>query len=152
LQRFLGTLKATDLLNQIFPFFRYSENEWTKALVKKFNDLTALQIGWDGYGGRPVSFTCASFAANLLERLFDEALPPPSLVPGSDGTVQFEWHINQYDVEVDVLGAFRVIATRHDNVTGTSEELEFESDFTGLAGWISEMTEDRSHQLAAVAG
>lgn len=130
---------------------RHSENEWTKSLNGKFNELTALQLGWDGYAGRPVSFTCASFAANLLERLFDEALPPPSLVPGSDGTLQFEWHINQYDVEVDVLGAFEVVATRHDHQTGAAEELELDTDFTTLAGWISELREDRSPQLAISA-
>lgn len=130
---------------------RHSENEWTKALVGKFNELTALHLGWDGYAGRPVSFTCASFAAKLLERLYDEALPPPSLVPGSDGTLQFEWHINQYDVEVDILGAFEVVATRHDHLAGTAEELELDTDFTALAGWISELKQDRSSQLAVLA-
>ena len=123
---------------------RHSENEWKKALGGKFDELTGLHRGWDGYDGRPVSFTCASFAAKLLERLYDEALPPPSLVPGSDGTLQFEWHINQYDVEVDVMGAFHVIATRYDCLTGAAEQLELVSDFTALAGWISELGKDRS--------
>jgi len=127
---------------------RYSENEWTRTLVGKFNELTSLQIGWDGYTGRPVSFSCAKFAANLLERLFDEQLPPPSLVPGSDGTLQFEWHINNYDIEVDVLGAYEVVATRHDHLTGTVEELELDTDFTMLAGWISDLREDRSPKIA----
>jgi hypothetical protein len=121
----------------------HSETKWANALSGKFNELTALQRGWDGYTGQPVSFTCARFAADLLERLYDGALPPPSLVPGSDGTLQFEWHINQFDVEVDVLGAYEVIATRHDCLTGETEELELSSDYTALAGWISDLKQDR---------
>lgn len=155
--RFNPGIKADASNISVFPssrrvtLSRHSENEWTKSLNGKFNELTALQFGWDGYAGRPVSFICAKFAANLLERLFDEALPPPSLVPGSDGTLQFEWHINQYDVEVDVLGAFDVVATRHDHETGSTEELELDTDFTALAGWISELKENRSTPLVESA-
>lgn len=155
--RYNPSIRLNDSNISVFPssrrvsLSRHSESEWAKALNGKFNELTALQLGWDGYAGRPVSFTCASFAANLLERLFDEALPPPSLVPGSDGTLQFEWHLNEYDVEVDVLGAFEVVATRHDHQTGTAEELELDTDFTMLAGWISELRGDRSSQLAMSA-
>jgi hypothetical protein len=129
---------------------RHSENEWKKVLVSKFNELTALRAGWDGYNGKPVSFTCASFAANLLEKLYDDILPPPSLVPGSDGTLQFEWHINQYDIEVDVLGAFDVMATRYDCITGETQELELDSDYTGLADWLSDLKRDRQTQRLAV--
>lgn len=132
-----------------FPFSRRitlnrnSANEWTSALGGKFNKLTALPPGWDGYTGRPVSFTCARFAAHLIERLFDDELPPPSLVPGSDGTLQFEWHMNGYDVEVDVLGEYNVLATRYDCLDGSVEELPLDTDFTALAGWISELKIDR---------
>jgi hypothetical protein len=121
------------------PFRRHSGNEWVAALSDRFNELTALQHGWDGYNGKPVSFTCASFAAKLLERLFDNALPPPDLIPGTDGTLQFEWHINGYDIEVDVLDAYEVVAVRHELRTGAVEELELDNDFTTLAHWIGEL-------------
>jgi len=155
--RYAPSIPSNDYDVSVFPssrrvtLNRHSENEWTKALVGKFNELTALNPGWDGYAGRPVSYTCASFAAKLLERLYDEALPPPSLVPGSDGTLQVEWHINQYDVEVDIIGAFEVVATRHNCLTGAAEELELDTDFTALAGWISELREDRSPPSAVLA-
>jgi hypothetical protein len=151
-------IPTTDTSIAVFPrsnkivLNRHSENAWKKALESKFNELTALRVGWDGYNGQPVSFTCASFAAKLLERLYDDVLPLPSLVPGSDGTLQFEWHINQYDLEVDVIGAFNVIATRHDCLTGETEELELDSDYTALAGWISDLRQDREpQQVTAVA-
>lgn len=123
---------------------RHSSSEWSAALAERFNKLTGLPRGWDGYDGKPVSFTCSHFAAQLLERLYDSEIPFPSLVPGSDGTVQIEWHINQYDIEVDVLGAFDVVATRYDCLTGHSEELELDADFTQLARWISDLKTERS--------
>lgn len=156
-QRYAPKLTSDDSNISEFPssrrvtLNRHSEKEWASTLVGKFNELTALPDGWDGYVGRPVSFTCASFSANLLERLYDEALPPPSLVPGSDGTLQFEWHINHYDVEVDVLAPFNVIATRHSCLTGMTEELELETDFTQLANWIADLKQDSDGQASVVA-
>jgi hypothetical protein len=128
---------------------RHPQIEWTRALESRFNKLTSLPVGWDGYAGRPVSFTCARFAADLLQRLYDGALPPPSLVPGSDGSLQVEWHINQFDIEIDVLGAFDVMATRHDCLTEQFEEIELTNDFTDLARWITDLKVNRTIQQAA---
>lgn len=126
-----------------------SPRPWLMDLKRRFDELTELPRGWDGYGGRPVSFTCAQFAANLLERLFQEGVPAPSLVPGGDGTLQFEWHRNLYDVEVDVLGPYDVVAVRRDLVTGRVEELELTADFTPLSDWISDLARVR---IALAAG
>ena len=122
---------------------QHSQTEWFTFLNDRFNELTALPIGWDGYASRPVLFTVAKFTADLLQRLYDADLPPPSLVPGSDGTLQFEWHINQYDVEVDVQDAYNVVATRYDYETGQTEELELDTDFSGLASWVSDLKSNR---------
>jgi hypothetical protein len=118
-------------------------SRWVEALKDRFDELTSLPKGWDGYAGRPVKFTCAQFAANLIERLFDPGLPPPSLVPGSDGTVQIEWHRNRYDIEIDVLAPYEVVATRFDHVSGLSQEVDLGSDFTDLAAWISDLKSNR---------
>jgi hypothetical protein len=108
-----------------------------EKLNPRFNELTSLPMGWDGYIGQPVSFTCASFAANLIERLYLDGIPAPQLVPGNDGSVQIEWHLNNYDIEIDVLAPYQVIATRLDHISGEEdEELELQSDFTALAEWV----------------
>lgn len=90
-----------------------------------------------------VSFDCAHFAANLLERLYVKNLQAPHLVPGADGSLQIEWHINQYDLEIDVLGPFDVVASRFDILTEKMEEIEIESDFTELASWLRTMSKPR---------
>jgi hypothetical protein len=89
--------------------------------------------------GRPVSFNAALFAANLIERLFVAGVPSPDVVPGSDGTLQIEWHRNQYDIEIDVLGPYEVVAYRRNQRTGNEQELELQTDFTALAGWIDDL-------------
>ena len=112
---------------------------WFENLQEKFNDICSLPVGWDGYAGFPVSFNNAIFAANLLERLYLDGVPAPAIVPGSDGSLQLEWHRNQFDVEIDVLAPYEVLATRTDHANNTEQEFELESDFSVLADWISDL-------------
>lgn len=116
---------------------------WFSELKHRFDELTALPRGWDGYAGRPVSFQCAQFTAHLIERLFVEGVPAPQLVPGGDGTVQFEWHRNQYDVEIDVLAPYEVLAVRRDLRNNQTVELELQTDFAPLGNWISDLATNR---------
>ena len=62
---------------------------------------------------------------------------------GSDGTVQIEWHRNQYDVEIEVLAPYHVIATRYDHLTDKTDELVVDSDFTDLMGWVDGLSGSR---------
>lgn len=115
---------------------------WVLELRERLDELTALPVGWDGYVGRPVSFQCANFVANMLERLCQDNVPAPSLVPGSDGSLQVEWHRNHFDVELDVLGVQNVVATRVNHRTGEEETIEIQSDFSGIVDWISALSND----------
>jgi hypothetical protein len=122
----------------------YTTSIWLEKLESRFNELGKLKPGWDGYSGGSVPFSIARFSAELLQRIFNANLPPPSLVPGSDGSVQIEWHRNGYDIEIDVLAPFDVVAVRHDLRTGKTEELEIVADFTDLAVWINDLATPRS--------
>src|SRR5690606_28391971 len=62
-------------------------DSWWKNIDLRLNDLAALDKNWDGYGGLPVSYTCAAFAGQILQSVYFDGLPVPSLVPGSDGTL-----------------------------------------------------------------
>lgn len=115
------------------------DSDWYSHLKERLSQLTALPVGWDGYMGRPVSFQCANFAANILVRLCRSNVPAPSLVPGADGSLQIEWHRNKFDVEIDVLGAQNVIATRVDRETDMQEIVEIENDFSEIAKWVEDL-------------
>ena len=115
-----------------------------QELESRLGELTRLPAGWDGYQGKPVSFGNAEFAANLIESICFDNIPAPQLVPGSDGTLQLEWHMNGYDIEIDVLAPFEIVATRHDRVAGEEDEIEVQSDFTELAEWVKALGEARA--------
>lgn len=125
---------------------------WVKELENRFNTLTSLRKGWDGYAGLPVSFTCAQFAANIIERLFTGALPPPQLVPMPDGTIRLEWHMNKYDLEIEVLAPYEVVACRTDLMTDEAQEIEVQTDFTELSEWVSALAVNRVPALIQVEG
>lgn len=125
---------------------------WVKELENRFNTLTSLRKGWDGYVGLPVSFTCAQFAANVIERLYTDALPPPQLVPMPDGTLRLEWHMNQYDLEIEVLAPYEVVAFRTDLITDEEQEIEVQTDFTELAAWVSDLAVIRQPAHMQVEG
>jgi len=110
---------------------------WLSELSQRFDEIVSLPKGWDCYSGIAVTFTTAVFAANLLERLYVDGAPAPQLVPGSDGSVQIEWHVNGFDIELDVLAPYEVSAIRHNVITGEIEELELQTDFSALTNWIT---------------
>lgn len=128
------------------------KSSWVKELEDRFNELTSLPKGWDGYKGVPVAFNCAQFAANLIERLCVSSLPAPQLVPMSDGTIRLEWHMNQFDIEIDVSGPYDVFACRTDLLSDEEDEIEIQTDFTELSNWISELAVERNGAIEQVGG
>lgn len=141
--------------NSVFTSHRIRVPElhshWALALQDRLNELTSLPVGWDGYVGLPVSFQCAHFVVSMLERLCQGDVPPPSLVPGSDGSLQVEWHRNMFDVELDVLDVQNVVATRVNRRSGEVEVLDIQNDFSTVAGWISELSDENQNVEQLVA-
>lgn len=67
--------------------------------------LAALQSDWDGYGAAPLTYE----AKKVIEGM--------SVVPTNSGGVQFEWHTEGWDVEVEFdpdgsVGSFTVEKAR----------------------------------------
>lgn len=60
---------------------------------EKLAELAALTENWDSHGGRAINRDVLS----LLELLLTV---PAQAVPGSDGSVQLEWHGLDWDVEI----------------------------------------------------
>lgn len=113
------------------------EANWFAELNEQLRLLKALPEGWDGYCGLPVSEQVAVFTRQMLERIYFDGLPHPSLVPGSDGSLQVEWHQNGLDIELDVLGPQEVAAFKaEDCAVIENEELTISNDFSVIHGWV----------------
>ena len=129
----------------------YPQSLWVAELCKRFEELIALPYGWDGYAGRPVSFACAVFAANLLDTICVSTIPTPSLVPGADGTLQIEWHVYGYDIELDVLGPNNVVAFRIDLRNDAEESMDLSTDYSLLVRWIDDLERSQREALTVAA-
>lgn len=128
-----------------------NNTDWINSLRARLNELTSLPFGWDGYYGRPVSFDNVTFAANLIEQLYTNDIPHPQLVPGSDGTLQIEWHFNQVDIEIDILKPYKVFAMLSNHRTGHEEEIPLQTDFSILAEWLTELKTNNNPQNTSPA-
>jgi hypothetical protein len=75
------------------------------ALEARADELMQLPVGWDSYQGLPTRRTDLDKAINIALALAPQFSSEPQLVPNSDGSVQIEWHVDGYDVEIWVSSA-----------------------------------------------
>jgi hypothetical protein len=113
--------------------------EWSKKINDRLQELIRLPIGWDGYNGIPVSFQHATFAMSLLQHLYYEGLPLPHIVPGNDGSLQIEWHRNNFDIEIDVMGPYDVFAVLYNCNDDSSRDIHLEKEFSELRVWVEKV-------------
>ena len=73
-----------------------TREEIHSSVVARRKELLSLETGWDGYGGKPVS---AEAFDDLVERIDSEGALI-QIVPGSEGSLQAEWHLRG-DVSIE---------------------------------------------------
>ena len=115
---------------------------WRNAVVTHLEQLVRLPAGWDGYKGLPVSLLNANFALKMLDAICGSGADAPQIVPGLEGDLQIEWHTLKGDVELHVLGPNQVHGWRR--LVGPAQredELDLEIEFSAVAAWIREITE-----------
>jgi hypothetical protein len=78
------------------------EPDWLYQVLSAIKEFSFYQHNWDSYGGVPTTFVAAYTALNLLGRILPPAAPTPSVVPGSSGSLQLEWHRAIGDLEITV--------------------------------------------------
>ena len=126
--------------------------KWREPVIKRLNELGALQPGWDGYEGIPVVFENAHFAVAVLESCCGNNDPVPQIVPGPSGDLQIEWHLEKGDIELHILAPNNVQAWYVDEDTGfDGEELSLTTDFTTVVRWIKNLTEPTRAAVAAAS-
>jgi hypothetical protein len=123
---------------------------WRDPAIARFNELGALQNGWDGYGSGPVLGSTIHFALSVLDKVCQPNTPIPAIVPGSEGDLQIEWHTADTAIELHVIAPNRVHAWRRNRATGTSgEEFNLSNDFTVVANWIRYLPVEQQLEVAA---
>jgi hypothetical protein len=135
-----GVISPSAFSRRLIQEPRYS---WWPAVMKRLDDLCALEPGWDGYCAPPVSFSNASFAASVLGSACPFGALPPQIVPGSNGDLQIEWHSGLIDIELHIRAPYNVEAWRLSPSTGDDgEAIALTADFTIVARWLEELSEE----------
>ena len=148
--------RVPEMIESYFPVLRVlakavmrMHQSWDTAIKDRLKELMELPVGWDGYRGSPVSPECARFAKEMLKQIRHDGVYPPSLVAGSDGSLQAEWHWKMYDIELDIVitrngqQVNHIVNASRDNLQiGQEEYLEIkDGDFRKIAGWIRELAD-----------
>lgn len=76
------------------------EPNWLYRVLDEIQAFSLLPVGWDSYDGEPATFAAAFATLKFLERMLLNDSPTPSVVPGSSGGLQLEWHRSVGDLEV----------------------------------------------------
>ncbi|MEV4267782.1 hypothetical protein [Kribbella sp. NPDC049584] len=79
-------------------------------VVERLEAIIALQKGWDGAEGEPVSHDAIQMSLTVLAETMSPDSIPPQFVPTPDGGLQLEWHCAGVDLEVYVESDGRVSA------------------------------------------
>jgi hypothetical protein len=136
-----------------------------ETIKSRLEELSKLEVGWDGYRGVPMRFEVGYFAAEIIKNLLcglstpymrdmrDRSTPyMPEIIPGSNGDVQIEWHRNGKSIELHVKAPYNVTAWRNNNAFGENgEEINLEADFTTINKWLEEFTGATPANEAAAA-
>ena len=112
---------------------------WVPAIVDDLVRLALLGDNWDSYGARPIRSENITTAFEALLTLVRPTTPRPYVVPTVSGGVQFEWHTEGADLEIEIAAPLR-LEVFWEPAAGPAVELEIISDFQRLRDWIAQIS------------
>ena len=122
--------------------FTYSDRVpvWFQEVIASLAQLAWLPANWNSYQAIQIRPICLSAAIRVLLDVTRIDTPKPSVVPTVRGTVQLEWHTRGVDLEVEILGPSRLLASFEDTKTGEDWEAAVGADLTRLVECVNRLT------------
>jgi hypothetical protein len=108
-----------------------SPPSWLRVVQGQIEECARFEAGWDSYAAKPISRVACAAAYRIILELATRKTPVPSVVPTSDGLLQFEWHVNDIDLEIRVVSTTKIEVSFEDarGVLTSLEDAEFRYDF-----------------------
>ena len=124
------SVKSQILRKTEFPPLRDKSvhTQLIQDLKQKCIEFTKLKFGWDGYDAIPATSETANLAMRIIDRLIKPNVPKPGIVPVCDGAIQIEWHVKNYEFEIEITKPTEVEVLFADSKT--DEVYEFRLDLT----------------------
>jgi len=117
------------------------EPSWLYSTLNKLKALSSMPENWDSYGGVPTTFEATLAALNFISQYLSEEAREPTIVPATNGGVQFEWHRLAGDLEVSFSPDGAIAAYFVDSRSGSAWEMEAGSiDSSRLASAVEAVT------------
>lgn len=110
------------------------------AAIEKICALGDLPIDWDSYGARCIDPFVGQAAVNFLIEVLPAETPLPQIVPTSRGGIQFEWHCNGVDLEIDVRSPSRFLVSFEDIRGGEEQSLTVLGNFRLLLPMLQRLS------------
>lgn len=104
-----------------------------ESIIDKLTKLSNLRPNWDTYGAPAVSEYALERAAGFaLHFISTRRVPIPDIVPTPSGGIQFEWHRNSVDLEIEFGASSEIEVLFEDLVSDESHELSLTKDLRSL--------------------
>jgi hypothetical protein len=117
---------------------------WTNAILPTICQFIDLPVGWDSYAGQPLKLETGMFALKILNGIMTSQTPIPDAVPTSEGGIQFEWHGDNFELEIYFAAPYDCELWYRDHRSGLEQSMTLSSDFTKLAKLIGRLRERQS--------
>ena len=113
---------------------------WLPDVIYALQRCLYLDSDWDSYGARKIELYNVISAIKLLLDVIQDSTPKPIVVPTNSGGIQYEWHRNGIDLEIEI-DENRIRWFFEDTSTGESRaKLEsLDKDFSELTDLISRL-------------
>jgi hypothetical protein len=109
-----------------------SRPEWLEATLRGIEQVSGLEDNWDSYGGKRVSLSSVIHGLELVLGLLANNSMAPIVFATSNGGIQFEWHTNEVNLEIEVTPDGRKLVYREDIASGDEWETEVNGDLRPL--------------------
>ena len=104
------------------PSWNGREPAWFGPTQRSLQDVLQLPENWNSYGARPIDPELAASALKLLVKVAPADVPPPIVVPTTQGGILLEWHMREIDLEIETLEAASVHVFYEDDREGREWE------------------------------
>lgn len=96
--------------------------DWLPGFAQCLDQLLSLPENWDSYGAARISPAVVKPAVRVLLDHLPSQGAPPQVVPTNSGGLQFEWHEQSVDLEIEIFPVGEPVVYYFNRATDTEWE------------------------------